>query len=85
MFPPPTSQRPLTNKERKHKMPWVKVDLSAGRTVDQKQKTAAAITNALVEHCGCSPESVSIVFSDVSADNWAFSGRLLSQVNEADT
>lgn len=63
-------------------MPWIKVDLSEGRTVEQKQKTAQAITQALVDHCGCAPESVSIVFNDVSADNWAFGGRLLSQRDE---
>lgn len=59
-------------------MPWIRIDLSEGRTVEQKQKTAEAVTNALVEHCGCSPESVSIVFNDGSADNWAFAGKLLS-------
>jgi 4-oxalocrotonate tautomerase len=60
-------------------MPWIRVDLSAGRTEDQKQKTAKAITDALVEFCNCTPESVSIVFNDVTADNWAFGGKLLSQ------
>jgi 4-oxalocrotonate tautomerase len=60
-------------------MPWVRIDLSEGRTVEQKQKTAKAVTDAIVEHCGCTPESVSIVFADVSSDNWAFGGTLLSQ------
>lgn len=60
-------------------MPWIRIDLSEGRSVEQKQKTAKAVTDALVEHCGCTPESVSIVFNDVSSDNWAFGGALLSQ------
>jgi 4-oxalocrotonate tautomerase len=60
-------------------MPWIRIDLSEGRTVEQKQKTAEAVTRALVEHCGCTPETVSIVFNDVSDDNWAFGGKLLSQ------
>jgi 4-oxalocrotonate tautomerase len=60
-------------------MPWVTIDLSQGRSVEQKQKTAKAVTDAIVEHCGCTIESVSIVFNDVSADNWAFGGTLLSQ------
>ncbi|MGO7136413.1 4-oxalocrotonate tautomerase family protein [Rhizobium leguminosarum] len=63
-------------------MPWIRVDLSAGRTEEQKQKTAEAITNALVDFCNCTPESVSIVFNDVTADNWSFSGKLLSQTNK---
>lgn len=60
-------------------MPWVTIDLSEGRTVEQKRKAARAVTDAIVEHCGCTSESVSIVFNDVSADNWAFGGKLLSQ------
>ena len=63
-------------------MPWITIDLSEGRTVEQKQKTAQAVTDAIVEHCGCTPESVSIVFNDVSADNLAFGGKLLSQKNQ---
>ncbi|MGR9459398.1 tautomerase family protein (plasmid) [Rhizobium leguminosarum] len=60
-------------------MPWIKVDLSTGRSVEQKQKTAEAITQAMVQFCNCSPESVSIVFNDVSDENWAFGGELLSE------
>ncbi|OBZ95660.1 4-oxalocrotonate tautomerase [Pararhizobium polonicum] len=63
-------------------MPWIRIDLSTGRTEEQKQKTAEAVTNALVEFCNCTPESVSIIFNDVTADNWAFSGKLLSQANK---
>ena len=60
-------------------MPWVKVDLSTGRNEEQKAKAAEAITKALVEHCNCTPESVSIVFNDVDSHNWAFGGTLLSR------
>lgn len=60
-------------------MPWVKIDLSSGRDEDQKEKAAEAITAALVAHCNCTPESVSIVFNDVPSENWAFGGRLLSR------
>ncbi|MCX2698572.1 tautomerase family protein [Ochrobactrum chromiisoli] len=63
-------------------MPWIRVDLSTGRTEEQKQKTAEAITEALVEHCNCTPESVSIVFNDVDAENWAMGGTLLSRKNK---
>ncbi|NTA83775.1 4-oxalocrotonate tautomerase [Agrobacterium tumefaciens] len=64
-------------------MPWITIDLSEGRTVEQKQNTAKAVTDAIVEHCGCAPETVSIVFNDVSAENWAFGGTLLSQREKA--
>ncbi len=59
-------------------MPWIRIDLTAGRTTEQKRKAAEAITEAMVEHCGCSPETVSIVFQDVKNADWAFGGRLLS-------
>jgi 4-oxalocrotonate tautomerase len=59
-------------------MPWVKIDLTEGRTPEQKQAAAQAITDAMVKHCGCPPESVSIVFNDVSNENWAFGGLLAS-------
>lgn len=62
-------------------MPWIRVDMSAGRTEEQKQCTAAAITKAMVELCGCTPESVSIVFNDVEPSNWAFGGKLISHAN----
>jgi len=64
-------------------MPWVRIDLSTGRSEEQKRKTAKAVTDALVEFCGCSPESVSIVFSDVTSDNWAFGGALLSDAQKS--
>ncbi len=60
-------------------MPWIKIDLLAGRSEEQKQKAAAAITEAMVEYCRCTPESVSILFNDVAADNWAYGGAMLSQ------
>lgn len=59
-------------------MPWIRVDLSDGRSPEQKKKAAEAITKAMVDFCNCKPETVSIVFNDVTGDNWAIGGRLLS-------
>lgn len=61
-------------------MPWVRIDLSAGRSEEQKQKTAEAVTAAIAEHCGCPPDSVSIVFNDVADGDWAFGGVLRSRL-----
>jgi len=66
-----------------YNMPWVRIDLSTGRSDAQKSNTAKAVTDALVEFCGCTPESVSIVFNDVSAENWAFGGTLLSETKKS--
>jgi len=60
-------------------MPFIKIELSAGRTQEQKEKVAEDVTRAMVEHCGCKPESVSIVFSDVENSNWASGGKFLGQ------
>ncbi len=63
-------------------MPWIRIDLSTGRTEEQKREAAEAITEAMVKFCNCTPESVSIVFSDVAPENWAFAGQLLSLKNK---
>lgn len=60
-------------------MPVVRIELSAGRTQEQKKATAVAVTEAVVRHCGCTPESVHVVFVDVSNSDWAVAGRLLSE------
>ncbi len=59
-------------------MPIVRIELSAGRTAEQKRETARAVTSAMVEHCKCSPESVHVVFIDVLNSDWAVAGRFLS-------
>ncbi len=60
-------------------MPVVRIELSSGRTAEQKKKTAVAVTKAIVEHCNCSPESVHVVFFDVPNTEWAVAGRFLSE------
>ena len=64
-------------------MPFIKIELSAGRTQEQKLKVAEDVTHALVEHCGCSPESVAVVFSDVQPSDWAVAGKFLGQPKAA--
>lgn len=60
-------------------MPWIRIDLSPGRSEEQKARTAKAVTQAMVDHCGCRPETVSIVFNEVPNENWANGGVLLSR------
>ncbi len=59
-------------------MPYVKIEMLAGRSESQKAEIARAVTEALVTHGGATPASVSIVFADVPADHWAIGGQLLS-------
>ncbi len=60
-------------------MPMIRVELSAGRSQEQKQAVADAITDAMAEHCDCAPESVHVVFVDVEPSDWAVAGTFLGE------
>jgi 4-oxalocrotonate tautomerase len=51
-------------------VPIVEISLFAGRTADQKLRTARAISDALVDHAGATPETVHVIFRDVERGDW---------------
>jgi 4-oxalocrotonate tautomerase len=57
-------------------MPVVTVQLWPGRTVDQKRKLVAAITDAMVEHANCKPDHLHVIIQDIPKDSWGRNGRL---------
>lgn len=59
-------------------MPIVEVSLFTGRTAEQKLRTARAISDALVDHSGATPESVQVIFRDVERTDWLRAGELAS-------
>lgn len=59
-------------------MPTIRVELFAGRTVEQKRALAAALTEACVKTLGGSPDAVDIIIRDVERHDWATGGRLWS-------
>jgi 4-oxalocrotonate tautomerase len=59
-------------------MPTIRVELFAGRTVEQKRALAQALTDATVRTLGGSPEAVDVIFTDVHKHNWATAGQLWS-------
>ena len=59
-------------------MPMIRVEMFKGRSRDQKREMAKEITDAFVRTCGGTPESVSIVITEVDQDDWAVAGRLVS-------
>jgi 4-oxalocrotonate tautomerase len=59
-------------------MPTIRVELFAGRTVEQKRALAQALTEATVRTLGGSPEAVDVIFVDVERSDWATGGRLWS-------
>ena len=60
-------------------MPWITVQLLAGRTVEQKKELVAALTRETSRVCGCSTDAVQIVIEDVQKDNWGIGGMLASE------
>jgi 4-oxalocrotonate tautomerase len=51
-------------------VPIVEISLFAGRTADQKLVAARAISDALVDHAGATPESVQVIFREVERSDW---------------
>lgn len=57
-------------------MPIIRVEMFAGRSVEQKRAIAAALTEAFVTHGGSPPSAVTVVFADVAKEDWAVAGKL---------
>ena len=59
-------------------MAHVQVTLLEGRTVEQKRRAAARITEALHEEMNVNPEKLTITFIEVPRHSYARNGTLLS-------
>lgn len=59
-------------------MPIIDVKMIQGRTTEQKQQLAVAITQDVVRILDVQPESVTVIIDEYSRDNWASSGQLYS-------
>ena len=59
-------------------MPTIRVELFAGRSIEQKRALAAALTEATVRTLGGSADSVDILFFDIERQDWATGGMLWS-------
>lgn len=57
-------------------MPVVTVQLWPGRTVNQKRRLVAAITDAMVQHADSTPDHLHVIIQDVPKDSWGRNGRL---------
>jgi 4-oxalocrotonate tautomerase len=56
-------------------MPVVRVTFFRGRTDDQKDRLAVAITDALVEIAGSSRDGVHVIYDEVAKENWYIAGK----------
>ena len=59
-------------------MPTIMVNMFEGRTLEQKRKLVAAMTEAVVESLGVKPESVRIFLKEMARENHAVAGVLTS-------
>lgn len=59
-------------------MPFVNVMVAGPLTKDQKTALAGKISAALEEIAGKDPETTYVVFEEVSRENWAVGGKLLT-------
>lgn len=57
-------------------MPVVTVHLLTGRTLEQKRRLVARITDALVEEAGARREMVQVRFLEVTKEDWGRGGLL---------
>jgi 4-oxalocrotonate tautomerase len=57
-------------------MPFIRITLDDGRSTDKKREVAKAVTDAIVSTLGGQPEWVTIVFEDVSREDWSIGGKL---------
>jgi 4-oxalocrotonate tautomerase family enzyme len=57
-------------------MPVVTVQLWTGRSVNQKRRLVAAITEAMIQHADSGPDHLHVIIQDVPKDSWGRAGRL---------
>jgi len=65
-------------------MPVIRVSMWTGRTHEQKQALAKALTSAMVEAGRTKPEAVTIIFEEIEKENWASAGTLDSAAKSVD-
>ena len=59
-------------------MPIIRVEMFAGRTMEQKRELVAALTEAIVRIAKTTPEATEVIIHDVPRHNWAAAGKLAS-------
>ncbi len=59
-------------------MPHVEITLVKGRTLEQKRKVAARITDVLMEEAGAKREDTTVAFVEVERESFAHGGTLVA-------
>ena len=64
-------------------MPLVQVSFVQGRSREQKADLARRLTQAVVDALGAAPESVRVLLTEMSAEDWYAGGRSLQERRDA--
>lgn len=59
-------------------MPIVKVELSPGRTHDQKAEFVERVTELTSQVLKCPVEAIDVMFVEIEGSNWAHAGKFYS-------
>ena len=59
-------------------MPTLRVEMFAGRTLEQKRALARELTDATVRALGVPASAVEVLFYDIERSDWAVGGTLCS-------
>jgi 4-oxalocrotonate tautomerase len=60
------------------RMPHVEITLLKGRTLEQKRKVAARVTDVLAEEAGAKREDTTVAFLEVDRESFAHGGVLVA-------
>ncbi len=63
-------------------MPHVEITLLKGRTLEQKRKVAARITDVLAEDAGAKREDTTVAFVEVDRESFAHGGKLVADIKK---
>ena len=58
-------------------MPHIQITMLQGRTLEQKRKLAARVTDALEQECAARREAISIAIVEVTKEDFASAGTLV--------
>ena len=59
-------------------MPIIRVEMFAGRSIEQKRELVEVISRETARIAGCSVDSIYVIIEDVQKENWGAGGRLCS-------
>jgi 4-oxalocrotonate tautomerase len=59
-------------------MPVIRVEMLAGRSVDQKRELVEVLTRETARIAKASPEAIFVVIEDVAKENWGVGGKLIA-------